>query len=149
MATDPTKQPPDPAGKSYPAEGITVWFDKERCRHFAECLRGAPAVFETGRKPWVRPDLGDPSEIARVIHRCPTGALHYRLTDGAAEEPDVPTHVRPLKKGPLLVRGDLLIRTPGGMLRDTRAALCACGKTANGPFCDGACDVTEPLGPRD
>lgn len=149
MATDPTKQPPDPAGKSYPVEGITVWFDKTRCRHFAECLRGAPAVFETGRKPWVRPDLGEPEEIARVIRLCPTGALHYRLTEGSAEEPDSPTLVRPLKKGPLLMRGDLMIRTPAGMLRDTRAALCACGKTENGPFCDGACDITEPLGPRD
>ena len=117
---DPNAEQKDPAGKSYPVEGITVWFDKTRCRHFAECLRGAPAVFETGRKPWVRPDLGEPEEIARVIRLCPTGALHYRLTEGPSEEPDSPTLVRPLKKGPLLMRGDLMIRTPAGMLRDTR-----------------------------
>ena len=144
-----TEQPGDPAppsGKEYPAEGVTVWFDVTRCRHFAECVRGQPDVFQPGRRPWVRPDLGEPSAIAAVVRRCPTGALHYRLQEGPEEEPDVPTSVRRLSSGPLLVRGDLLIRTPKGHLRDTRATLCGCGKTENAPFCDGLCDINEPLG---
>jgi uncharacterized Fe-S cluster protein YjdI/CDGSH-type Zn-finger protein len=133
-----------PSGKEYPADGITVWWDSTRCRHFAECRRGHPAVFETGRKPWVRPDLGEPADIAEVIRRCPTGALHYRLPDGPEEEPAVPTSVRRLSAGPVLLRGDLVIRTSGGPLRDTRAALCGCGKTENNPFCDGACGIDHP-----
>lgn len=141
--------PSVPSGKEYPAPGITIWFDKIRCRHFAECLRGLPEVFEVGRKPWVRPELGEPSEIARVVRLCPTGALHYRLNEGPPEEPDSPTQVRRLKKGPMLVRGDLLIRTPAGAIRDTRAVLCGCGATENVPFCDGACDMNTPLEPRD
>jgi len=38
-------------------------------------------------------------------------------------------------------RGDarLMLETAAGPLRDTRAALCGCTKTANAPFCDGAC----------
>jgi CDGSH-type Zn-finger protein len=30
---------------------------------------------------------------------------------------------------------------PKGPLPETRAALCACGRTQNQPFCDGACGV--------
>ena len=141
--------PSDPSGKAYPTSGVTVWFDKARCLHFAECVRGLNDVFQPGRKPWVRPELGEPDEIARVIRRCPTGALHYRLDRGTPEEPDVPTRVRPLKNGPLVVRGDLLIKTAGGAVRDTRAAFCACGSTANAPFCDGACEINPALEPRD
>ena len=140
---------PVPAGKAYEAEGVTVWFDATRCRHFAECVRGLPAVFEPGRRPWVRPDLGEPADIARVVERCPTGALHYRLDEGPSEEPASPTRIRPLKDGPLLVRGDLLLRTRKGELRETRTALCACGRSQNVPFCDGACGIDQPLGPRD
>src|SRR5688572_27779822 len=124
-----------PSGKAYPAENVTVWFDVTRCRHFAECVRGLNDVFQPGRRPWIRPDLGDPSDVGRVVQRCPTGALHYRVSEGPEEEPAAPTSIRPLKGGPLLVRGDLLVRTPRGALRETRAALCACGRTENLPFC--------------
>lgn len=142
-----TDIPPDPSGKEYPADGVTVWWDSTRCRHFAECIRGQPDVFERGRRPWVRPDLGDPDAIADVIRRCPTGALHYRLKDGPDEVPDAPTTIRRLSAGPMLLRGDLLIRTPAGQLRDTRAALCGCGLTKNTPFCDGLCGIDHPSRP--
>jgi uncharacterized Fe-S cluster protein YjdI len=138
----------DPTGKAYPVDGITVWFDATRCAHFAECVRGLPEVFQPGRRPWVRPDLGDPSEIAAVVRRCPTGALHYRLEPGPAEEPKTPTSINRLSAGPVLLRGDLVIRTPTGQLRDTRAALCGCGEATNLPFCDGACGINSPLGSR-
>jgi uncharacterized Fe-S cluster protein YjdI len=139
----------DPAGKAYPTTGVTVWFDQTRCRHFAECVRGLNEVFQPGRRPWIRTDLGDPSEIARVVRRCPTGALHYRLDQGPPEEGDSPTLIRHIRNGPLLMRGDLLLKTPRGSVRDTRAALCACGETKNDPFCDGACGIDTPLEPRD
>ncbi len=141
--------PPDPPGKEYAVEGITVWFDAARCGHFAECVHGQPDAFQPGRRPWIRPELGDPSDIAAVVRRCPTGALHYRLQDGPAEEPKTPTSIHRLSAGPLLVRGDLRVRTPAGVVRETRAALCGCGATENVPFCDGACGINQPLGPRD
>jgi uncharacterized Fe-S cluster protein YjdI len=145
----PAEDLPDPSGKAYPVEGVTVWFDQARCRHFAECVHGLPEVFQPGRRPWIRPELGESSEIARVIRRCPTGALHYRLDGGPDEEPAVPTRIRSMREGPLLVRGDLRVHTRAGDLRETRVALCACGRTENVPFCDGACDVNRPLGPRE
>jgi len=138
-----------PAGKAYTAPGIDVWFDATRCVHFAECVRGLPDVFQPGRKPWVRPDLDDPNEVARVVRRCPTGALHYRLEDGPDEEAKVPTTVHRLSTGPLRLRGDLLIQTPAGVVRDTRAVLCGCWMTANAPFCDGRCEINQRLAERD
>ena len=139
----------EPAGKKYAGNGITVWFDATRCDHFAECVHGHPEVFQPGRKPWVRADLGEAEEIAAVVRRCPTGALHYRLDEGQEEQPKSPTSVNRLKAGPILVRGELLIRTPAGQVRDTRAVLCGCGATANPPFCDCACGINAPLDERE
>jgi len=44
--------------------------------------------------------------------------------------------------GPLPLRGDLHVTGPGGVdERETRAALCSRGGTANAPYCDaiGTC----------
>jgi uncharacterized Fe-S cluster protein YjdI/CDGSH-type Zn-finger protein len=141
----------DRLGKAYSAPSITVFYDRARCRHYAECVRGLAQVFDVTRRPWIRADLADANTIAEVIRRCPTGALHYRLTDGNSEPADEPTTITPHPGGPLLVRGALILDTPNGPLRETRAALCRCGQTGNAPFCDGACGVNEdqPTGTRD
>lgn len=135
-----------PTGRHYADERITVWYDARRCRHAAECVRGDPAVFEVGRKPWIRPDLGTPEHIAQVIERCPTGALHHRLVDGPEEAPSVPTQVTFRPDGAIWIRGDLRLETPDGMVAERRAALCGCGRTANRPFCDAACHGAELAG---
>jgi uncharacterized Fe-S cluster protein YjdI len=85
--------PPDDhrLGRAYSAPEVTVFYDRGRCRHYAECVRGLPQVFDPTRRPWIR--------------------------------------------------GDLVLDTPEGPLAETRAALCACGRTQNQPFCDGACGV--------
>jgi uncharacterized Fe-S cluster protein YjdI/CDGSH-type Zn-finger protein len=131
----------DRLGRAYTAPSVTVFYDLARCRHYAECVRGSPEVFDATRRPWIRADLADPETIAEVIRRCPTGALHYRLESGEAEEPTRPTTIVAEPNGPLLVRGDLVLEVPGGAMHETRAALCRCGGTAATPFCDGACGV--------
>jgi hypothetical protein len=98
-------------------------------------------VFDPTRRSWIRADLADPIAIAEVVRRCPTGALHYRLVTEELEEPTHPTVITVAPQGPLLVRGDLVLDTREGPLPETRAALCACGRTQNQPFCDGACAV--------
>ncbi|MEU8258959.1 (4Fe-4S)-binding protein [Micromonospora inaquosa] len=35
---------------------MTVTFEARRCWHAAECVRGLPEVFDTGQRPWIRPD---------------------------------------------------------------------------------------------
>lgn len=143
MTSDSRPTPPHPAAaRSYDGEGITVSFDAHRCLHAAECVRGLPAVFEVGRKPWILPGNAPADEVADVIHRCPSGALQYHRTDGLPDEiPGVPTHVSLHPDGVLHLRGDLEVATPHGPHHETRVMLCGCGSTGNTPYCDhsGAC----------
>jgi uncharacterized Fe-S cluster protein YjdI len=110
----------DSLGKPYTAAGVTVLYDRGRCRHYAECVHGLPEVFDVSRRPWIRADLADAESVAEIVRRCPTGALHYRLGAGE-EQPTTPTTIRRDPAGPLLVRGDLVVDTPHGTLHETRA----------------------------
>jgi len=60
----------------YETEGITVTFDPRLCIHAAECVRGLPKVFDPTRRRWIQPEHASPDEVAAVVARCPTGALH-------------------------------------------------------------------------
>ncbi|MGW8886996.1 (4Fe-4S)-binding protein [Streptomyces sp. NPDC055749] len=143
MTSEP---PPPPATRSYDGEGITVSYDVHRCLHAAECVRGLPSVFEVGRKPWIVPMNASADEVAEVIHRCPSGALQYRRTDGLADEvPDVPTRVSLHSDGVIHLRGDLEVETPQGPRRETRVMLCGCGKTGNTPYCDHSGDCARHI----
>ena len=91
-----------------------MFYDRGRCRHYAECVRGLPQVFDPTRGPWIRADLADAQAVAEIVRRCPTGALHYRLLAAEPEEPTSPTTITTDPQGPLLVRGDLVLDTPTG-----------------------------------
>jgi uncharacterized Fe-S cluster protein YjdI len=125
--------------QTYATDAITVTFDPTRCIHAAECIRTAPAVFDSRRRRWIKPELGDPELIATAVRRCPTGALGYALPDGVAETADTPS-IRPAPNGPLYVRGEVQLETEDGRViaSGVRMALCRCGATKNGPFCDGS-----------
>ncbi|MDO4263516.1 MAG: (4Fe-4S)-binding protein [Deinococcus sp.] len=123
-------------GRAYTAPDITVYYNKDVCIHYAACIRGLPQVFDTEQKPWIQADHAPAEKVADVVRRCPTGALHYVLRDGPAEQPE-PTTVDVRQNGPYFLRGDLTIAAPQGEVKDTRAALCRCGASKNKPFCDG------------
>jgi len=124
----------------YTGEKITVFFVAERCTHVGECIHGLPKVFMEIRRPWIMPDLADADKVAEVAMRCPTGALHFQRKDGGPEEP-VPQEnaIAAVRNGPLYLRGNFEIQDEHGemLLRDTRVALCRCGKSKSPPFCDG------------
>jgi uncharacterized Fe-S cluster protein YjdI len=111
-------------GRAYAAPEVTVFYDRGRCRHYAECVRGLPRVFDPTRRPWIRADLADAQAVAEVVRRCPTGALYYRLLAEEPEELTYPTTIAQDPRGPLLVRGELVLDTPEGPLREIRAAVC-------------------------
>ena len=126
--------------KTYRGRSVDVTFDARRCLHAARCLRGLPEVFDAKRRPWILPDAAPAEDVAEVVRRCPSGALHYRLADGQPEPPAAPTQISAREHEPIWLRGDLRIHTGDGVISDTRAALCRCGATANAPFCDGTGD---------
>jgi uncharacterized Fe-S cluster protein YjdI/CDGSH-type Zn-finger protein len=124
--------------RTYPGKDIEVTFDLDLCTHIGECLRRSPDVFQLRRRPWILPDASSADELAKVIERCPSGALQYRRLDGMADEtaPE-PVHVTPIRNGPLLVRGHVEVHRDDGTLEVLpRASLCRCGQSANKPFCD-------------
>jgi CDGSH-type Zn-finger protein/uncharacterized Fe-S cluster protein YjdI len=127
--------------KTYSNGAIVVRFNPRRCIHAGECVFGLPMVFDPERVPWIDPAGVSADAIARVVARCPTGALHVdRLDGGAAEAPDAINRVRPTRNGPLYVRGQVEVRRADGtvLARDVRMALCRCGATQNPPFCDNS-----------
>jgi uncharacterized Fe-S cluster protein YjdI/CDGSH-type Zn-finger protein len=128
--------------RPYTAPGVRVFYDRGRCLHFAECVRGLPQVFDVEKRPWIQPENASAEQVAEVVRRCPSGALHYRLEEGPREEPEQPTRVEFVANGPINLRGDLSIDVPGGRMREVRASLCRCGRTENEPFCDEACSRT-------
>jgi len=126
--------------KVYANERIEVNWEPAFCIHAAECIRHLPGVFDPRRRPWIDVEDATPDEIADVVLRCPTGALHSRRLDGGPqeEEPEEITIEEQLN-GPLYVRGRVRIRSADGeyVREDTRVALCRCGRSSNKPFCDG------------
>lgn len=127
--------------RSYETDAITVRWDSSRCIHTGNCLQALPRVFDTQRRPWVDVAAADADAVAAAVERCPTGALRYERRDGrAGEVPPRPTTVVPIVDGPLVVTGDLDVRTPDGeqIAHETRLALCRCGMSRNQPFCDSA-----------
>lgn len=126
---------------SYQSNDIEIRYDVARCIHAAECVHGAPAVFDPQAKPWIKPEAADGDTVAAVVMRCPTGALHFRrLDDGAEETPAASNTVTVAADGPLYVRGDVTVADAAGnlMLEDTRIALCRCGASKTKPLCDGS-----------
>ena len=125
--------------KRYTGEQIDVTYEAGRCIHTAECIKRLHAVFDTTRRPWVLPDAGSADSVAATVLTCPSGALHYERKDGDAAEP-IQEHntIRLVKNGPLYLRGEFTIVNGTGELvvKDSRAALCRCGGSANKPFCD-------------
>lgn len=130
------------ATREYTNDRITVFWDADRCVHSGNCLRGLPGVFNLDARPWINVAAEDADRIADQIQRCPSGALHFRREDGGAPEPiPAETVITPAHNGPLLVRGYVEVRDRAGEIirKDTRMALCRCGQSQNGPFCDNAC----------
>ncbi len=150
--------PPDPGAanrapseltREYEGTGIRVQWYAGRCIHSAACIRALPGVFDPGRRPWI--DLGgvDTDAVAAAVLRCPTGALHFVRTDGGAPEETPPSaEVRAVRDGPYYVRGLVEVVDEQGRLirRDTRLALCRCGRSRHMPMCDNSHRATGVRG---
>lgn len=134
----------------YEGQTITVTYDLARCIHAATCVKRLPAVFDIDKKPWVQPDNAAAEDVASVVARCPSGALHAARPDGeSAEEKPGSACVRIGADGPLYVNAAVKLQKLDGelLLEDTRVALCRCGQSKNKPLCDNAhvdADFSDP-----
>lgn len=124
--------------KDYEAEDITVHWEASRCIHAAICLRAAPEVFDTQRRPWIDVSGASAERIAEAVAKCPTGALTFS-SPTIAEPVPAPTRMRPIRGGPMVVNGAIeLVDADGNVVSETRAALCRCGNSGNQPYCDNS-----------
>ncbi len=136
---DAANAAPEGITREYAGDGITVQWFASRCIHSGECIRALPRVFNPRRRPWVNAAAADADRIAEAVLRCPTGALRYHRSDGGAQESaESPPTVRMQPDGPWFVRGELEILDETGRVvrRETRVALCRCGKSRHMPYCD-------------
>jgi CDGSH-type Zn-finger protein/uncharacterized Fe-S cluster protein YjdI len=125
--------------KSYRGNDIEITYDAKRCIHAGECAKGLPAVFDPNKKPWVDPGQASAAEIAKVIDRCPSGALHYKGKGVPQEAPPAENTVVLGPDGPLIARGNIqVVRDGRVVLEDTRVTFCRCGYSNDKPFCDNA-----------
>lgn len=126
---------------TYQNDDIKVSYDMNRCIHAGECVRGLREVFDPKKKPWVQPEHASADEIADVIEKCPTGALHYEMKNSSrTEDPSIKNRVQLQEHGPVYFFGDIEVQDSEGktLLEDTRFALCRCGGSSNKPACDNS-----------
>ena len=141
------------ATREYEHEGLVVHWDSSRCIHVAACIRLGDGCFDPQRRPWVDMTETDRDTIVAAVEACPTGALGWSTSDGETEESPAPTTMRPVRGGPLLVRGEVEVVDRAGrpIATGPRVALCRCGNSGNQPFCDNShrsegFDEPEPRG---
>lgn len=128
--------------KRYTNGELTVVWQPDLCIHSTVCFRGLPQVFDPSKRPWVA--IGaEPTQVIRdQVGRCPSGALtafmNGDVPESAAADNEVKVEVTP--NGPLLVHGNLVVRTAGGgeTHKSQVTAFCRCGQSKNKPFCDGS-----------
>jgi CDGSH-type Zn-finger protein/uncharacterized Fe-S cluster protein YjdI len=130
----------------YEGKDIDVTYHRRLCIHAAECGRGSSEVFNPKSRPWINPDAAPADEVARIVSRCPTGALQFERKDGGPQE-ETPSsnRITVAPDGPLYVKGEVVIKSADGSEEptQTRLALCRCGASKLKPYCDGSHSAAE------
>ena len=141
-----TGENPDPSEvpdkrRDYVGKLITIHDNRRVCSHSAEGIRNLESVFNVRARPWINPDGADVDEIARVVKKCPSGALSYSI-DGIEykDQSDSEPKVFVGRNGPYHVCGGIELmgvnNWADGVSRE-HYTLCRCGASRNKPFCDG------------
>ena len=127
--------------KEYQKGDLTVVWKPNTCIHSEKCFKGLSSVFNPNNRPWVNVDGADAETIKKQIDTCPSGALSYKVA-GQAEEVVVEDEqlVEVAPNGPLMVYGNIKVKTPDGKeaTKNRVTAFCRCGASGNKPYCDGS-----------
>jgi uncharacterized Fe-S cluster protein YjdI len=130
--------------KKYSNHDITVLWQPHKCIHSAICFKGLGNVFNPRTKPWINMEGGTTDEIISQIKMCPSGALSYEAVNpndsNAKIESELEVIIEPIKNGPLLVFGNVSLKSGDTTLKqkNTVTAFCRCGASQNKPYCDGS-----------
>ena len=139
--------------KEYTNGEVTVTWEPDVCIHSKLCWHGLLQVFNPQNRPWVNMDGASTQKIVDQVKKCPSGALgfHMNVTNSLEkEDSEVGSNdserlqVNVTKDGPILIKGDIVIKNSDGTSehRTGNTALCRCGASGNKPYCDGSHKVS-------
>lgn len=127
--------------KKYSNSEITVIWKPGLCIHSTKCWKGLGEVFKPKERPWINMEGAETDKIIAQVNQCPSGALSYLSNTEAEQVASVEAEkiVEISENGPLLVYGNLLIKSKNGEeKRESKVtAFCRCGGSTNKPYCDG------------
>ncbi|MBK8497697.1 MAG: (4Fe-4S)-binding protein [Flavobacteriales bacterium] len=128
--------------RTYTNGEVTIIWKPDLCIHSRKCWIELGAVFQPGKRPWIRADGASTEAIVSQVKQCPSGALSYRM-DARTEEPLATGAIACVEvqaDGPLLVRDACSVLHRDGRTeeRARTTAFCRCGASANKPYCDGS-----------
>lgn len=134
--------PSEEIKKEYSNGEVTITWEPHKCIHAANCVKGLPGVFDTGKKPWINAEGAPTDQIVNQVKACPSGALGYYMNNGGEEKPKIKNEqiAEVIENGPLMVYGNISIKLPNGesLSQSKVSAFCRCGASSNKPFCDGS-----------
>jgi CDGSH-type Zn-finger protein len=125
--------------KDYVGRAITIHDNRGVCSHDGACVRNLPAVFDTGKRPWINPDGAGVRKIIQTIKKCPSGALSYSIGKKRYQDLRRAPAVKVSKNGPYMLTGFVALKDDMGSKPESKehCTLCRCGESSNRPFCDG------------
>ncbi len=128
--------------KTYTNGEITIVWKPNVCIHSKLCWTQLFSVFNPKQRPWINMNGSNTARIAEQVDRCPSKALSYFHNNEHIQPSDVQAEslVEPLPNGPLLVYGNLRVKSADGQetQKNKVTAFCRCGASSNKPYCDGS-----------
>lgn len=125
--------------KKYKKEELTIVWEPKKCIHAAVCVKELPGVYDPNAKPWIKPENASVDQLKSQIDKCPSGALTYEQKEIINQIKNMNTEVELMKNGPLLVKGNVDVKSHDGTVvtKEKMTAFCRCGASTNKPYCDG------------
>lgn len=125
--------------KKYRKEDFTILWEPKKCIHAAICVKELPEVYDPNGKPWINPENASVEQLKVQINKCPSGALSYENKEITNQIKNMNTEVELMKNGPLLVKGNVDVKSYDGTIvtKEKMTAFCRCGASQNKPYCDG------------
>ena len=125
--------------KKYAKEELTIVWEPKKCIHAVVCVKELPGVYDPNAKPWIKPENASVDQLKSQIDKCPSGALSYEQKGITNQNKNMNTEVELMKNGPLLVKGNVDVKSHDGTVvtKEKMTAFCRCGASANKPYCDG------------
>lgn len=63
--------------KAYKKDGMTIFWEPEKCTHSGVCVKTLPQVYNPKERPWIQQENAGNDALKAQIDQCPSKALSY------------------------------------------------------------------------